>query len=156
MLIRGWRSRPLTVDALPAFVQKQRRVAGPRMQFGQRVRNQGAVRVIPRAGADAVARVDRLVIGRSIAFDAQVRAPGAATLPNGRGQPLTRCVRSGESAQIAGGRGLAGDEEAKPLLESAESSRPVEEDSPCPFLQCPVLDHTFSWCSAVRRYIKSL
>src|SRR5437879_4846464 len=69
-----------------------------------------ALRVLPRAVADAVAGVGGLTARRRVA--AEVGMPGLAARPGRRGQRLAMGVRAGEPAEIAALAGAgAGDEE---------------------------------------------
>jgi hypothetical protein len=91
---------PLPVDPLPAFVNEHTGVTGAGVKFGDSVGDGHAVGVKPRSRADPVPRVYRLVPVCRVALDAQVSAPGAAALPNGRCQSLTRGVGSSEPPRL--------------------------------------------------------
>ena len=70
-----------------------------------------ALRVLPRATADALARVDAGHVGRRLL--AQVGAPCAAAGACGRGERLAVSVGAGQAAQVgAVARPAAGDEKA--------------------------------------------
>ena len=112
VLIRLRRSGPLSVDHLSAFVQEDRRGAGTPVQLRQVVGDERERGVVPRAGADPVARVRRLVIVRGIALHAEVRPPLTRAVPGRRGQALTRRIGAREAAQISRRAGLARHEEA--------------------------------------------
>src|SRR5687768_3352847 len=68
------------------------------MQIGPRLRDHPALRIHPRPLADAIARVDRRLAGRS--GGAQIRAPRAVPGSRGRGKCLTLLIRAGESTEI--------------------------------------------------------
>ena len=61
MLIGRRRSGPLSVDPLPALVDEHGGIASAPVQFGEAVRDEHAARVVPRAIADAIARVRGLI-----------------------------------------------------------------------------------------------
>ena len=107
------RSGPLAVDPLATLVKEHRGVAGARVELGEVVRHRDQIGVVPGTGADAVARVGRLVAVRRVAFDAEVGAPRAAAGANRGGQPLTGRVGARQTAEIAGHARRAGDEEAQ-------------------------------------------
>src|SRR4029453_2932653 len=77
--------------------------------------NEGALRVVPWAAADAVARVDRGLAGRRCS--AQVRVPRPAARTRRASQRLTVLIRPGKPAEVgAVTLAGAGDEEAHGLL----------------------------------------
>ena len=72
MLDRRWRSRPLAADALSAFVEKQRGVAGPRMEPVRLLATSASFWLCPGSDADSIACMRRLVAMARVMVDAEV------------------------------------------------------------------------------------
>src|SRR5262245_20233785 len=83
------------------------------MQLGEVAGDRLQVRVVPRARADAVLGVSRLVAIRGVVLDAEVGSPGPASLTDRRCQSLTRRICSGQTAKIAGDARGTADKEAQ-------------------------------------------
>ena len=98
MLIRSGRPGPLTVDTLPAFVQKQVGITSARVKFGEVIRDELKVGVVPRTLANSVSGVRHLIGECRVTLDAEIGAPGASLTARRRRESLTRGVRSGKTA----------------------------------------------------------
>ena len=70
------------------------------MQLVKILRDHDAFGIRPRAGADATARVGRLVAVVGIPLGAQVSAPGLVAETDGARQLLANLIRSAQPAQI--------------------------------------------------------
>src|SRR5688572_10796164 len=113
VLDRSRRPGPLTVDALPTLVKEQAGVTGARVKLGQVIRDQLKVDVVPRPRPNPVSGMRHLVAERRVTLDAEIGAPRAPAVTHCRRESLTRGIRSGKTAQIAGDAPLARHEEAR-------------------------------------------
>ena len=85
------------------------------MKISHRLCDYHTLRIHPRPLADAIARVDRRLAGRS--GGAQIRAPRAVSSSGGRGKCLTLLIRAGKSTEICPvARAGARDEKAHLIL----------------------------------------
>ena len=98
------------------------RVPCPRVELGKVVRDEQAVRVVPRPRPDPVPRVSRPIAVGRIVLDAEIGAPVAAAVTRCNSEPLARQIRSCESTKIARYAGRTAHEEAGRLAGGSSGS----------------------------------
>ena len=138
MLDRRWRSRPLAADALSAFVEKQRGVAGPRMEPVRLLATSASFWLYSGSDADSIACMRRLVAMARVMVDAEGMPATSDRRADRRRQPLTgfRRVGAGEAPRlpvtlvaldtkkvIAGPDGAAGESSPQPAAIAITISR---------------------------------
>jgi hypothetical protein len=82
------------------------------MQLRDAVGDQRELGVVPRTTADPVPRMRRLIVVSGIAFNTEIRTPGARSQSHRARKALTGRIGPGQTTKISRRAGRARDEEA--------------------------------------------